>query len=389
VELLHTTDAVVAVSSVVHNATDKPEHLVDGKLDTAWNSRTGDLQGAWIRFRVPGGARVHAIALTVGYTHIDGKDDWFTMNQRIQKITVRRAGAVVAEQALNVDERGLQRVVLDQPGGDFEIEVTALQPGTKKTWREVCVSELEVRGTPPPAGTHPPAPPTVRVGSLDEAPPLARKSDVQAYCDDFMAEQHKARKEDEAKTASDVRQQQDAGKTQEEIDQELGGDDDTGTGDCSIESPFPEGPSKIEPRPPFVAVDLINQRWAALSPRSVLVAITTTAGTYFSDELPLNEEGYGAHPISVEELAFRGTPPRLFFRYRIGRLDTMLEELVVCGVKQSGEASCSGPLQVGLWATQDAKDPEWRLVPSLTPRGLHLDAVGPAPPGDRDVALAL
>src|SRR5689334_7769770 len=48
VDLLHHTAAAIAVSSNVDNPHDFPEHLVDGKRDTAWNGRTGDLVGAWI-----------------------------------------------------------------------------------------------------------------------------------------------------------------------------------------------------------------------------------------------------------------------------------------------------------------------------------------------------
>ena len=52
VELLHLAGAKVAVSSTVANAKLPPTALVDGDLKTAWNSRTGDLRGAWIAIRV-------------------------------------------------------------------------------------------------------------------------------------------------------------------------------------------------------------------------------------------------------------------------------------------------------------------------------------------------
>ena len=41
----------VAVSSTVVNHTEYPSNLVDGKLETAWNSRSGDLAGAETIFR--------------------------------------------------------------------------------------------------------------------------------------------------------------------------------------------------------------------------------------------------------------------------------------------------------------------------------------------------
>src|SRR5215470_14539881 len=95
VELLHQTDSAVGVSSTVLNGRDPPGHLVDGRLDTAWNSRTGDLVGAWIRFRVPEDAEVEEIRLTAGYAARHGRDDWFLMNPRITQVQVSRGAAAI------------------------------------------------------------------------------------------------------------------------------------------------------------------------------------------------------------------------------------------------------------------------------------------------------
>lgn len=73
IELLHNSDSSLAVSSTVLNKRDQPEHIADGKPDTAWNSRTSDLVGAWIAIRLPETARVSDIRLTVGYTHKQGR----------------------------------------------------------------------------------------------------------------------------------------------------------------------------------------------------------------------------------------------------------------------------------------------------------------------------
>src|SRR5215204_705937 len=40
-DLLHCTDARLGVSSKVQNPRDFAEHITDGKLDTAWNGKTG------------------------------------------------------------------------------------------------------------------------------------------------------------------------------------------------------------------------------------------------------------------------------------------------------------------------------------------------------------
>src|SRR3712207_1896572 len=67
-DLLHFTDARLAVSSRVDNPHDHPEDIADARLETAWNGKTGDLVGAWVRFQVPPETRVRVIELTAGYT---------------------------------------------------------------------------------------------------------------------------------------------------------------------------------------------------------------------------------------------------------------------------------------------------------------------------------
>src|SRR5690349_5204487 len=150
VNLLLSTPTTVAVSSTVANAAIVPEHLVDGKLSTAWNSQTGELAGAWIAVRVPADAKVKTIKLTAGFTQKDKKlGDLFTLNPRIKKVRVSQAGKTIVEKTLDIENRGLQDIAVDLPGGDFEIRVLEIEPGKKKNWRETCVSELEVWGTTP------------------------------------------------------------------------------------------------------------------------------------------------------------------------------------------------------------------------------------------------
>jgi hypothetical protein len=170
IELLHNSDSSLAVSSTVLNKRDQPEHIADGKPDTAWSSRTGDLVGAWIAIRLPETARVSDIRLTVGYTHKQGVDDWFVMNPRIRQVKVSHDGKDVGTFDLDPKKRTLQKLPATGGGGEWRIEVTALEPGTRARWREVCVSELEVWGTVPDDAVLPaPRDPDVVVG---ESPTL-------------------------------------------------------------------------------------------------------------------------------------------------------------------------------------------------------------------------
>jgi hypothetical protein len=166
IDLLHFTPASVAVSSNVNNPRDFPEHLIDGDPGTAWNSRTGDLAGGWIKFRVPEEARVERIEMTVGFDKIGPEGDLFSMNHRIKRIRVVRGDTVLREHTFAVDERGLQAVPVGARGGTFRIDILETVPGTLPKWRELCVSELRVVGDPGPVRFPTAAMPLVGVGML-------------------------------------------------------------------------------------------------------------------------------------------------------------------------------------------------------------------------------
>ena len=173
-DLLHFTDARIGVSSKVENPRDFAEHVADGRLDTAWNGKTGDLVGGWIGFRVPAAARVKLIELTAGYAATSRKgEDLFALNHRIARVRVTRDGVSLGEHALDPDSRAFQRIALDAPGGDFKIEVLAVKPGTRAAWRELVMSELRVFGVAGAAKRAAASIPHVQVGSLDALPAAA------------------------------------------------------------------------------------------------------------------------------------------------------------------------------------------------------------------------
>lgn len=129
VELLHRAGAKVTVSSVVVNPKIHPGDLIDGDRGTAWNSRTGELDGAWIAFRVPAGAHVTRIAMTVGFTGKGPEGDYFVMNRRIREVRVTRDGDKPRRFVLDPASRELQSLPVDGPAGDYRIEVVATVPG--------------------------------------------------------------------------------------------------------------------------------------------------------------------------------------------------------------------------------------------------------------------
>src|SRR5690606_2983215 len=118
---------------------------------TAWNSRTGDLVGAWIDVALPADARVASIALTAGFTHRTERADLFEGNHRVTQVRVLRDGTEIGAFDLDPTSRELQSIAVSGPGGTYRIEVAGLEPGSRETWRETCISELRVMGHAPVA----------------------------------------------------------------------------------------------------------------------------------------------------------------------------------------------------------------------------------------------
>src|SRR4051812_321727 len=67
IDLFRAVPSTIRVSSNVKNRAIKPEHIADGNMETAWNSATGELVGAWIEISVDG-AEIESLKMTVGHT---------------------------------------------------------------------------------------------------------------------------------------------------------------------------------------------------------------------------------------------------------------------------------------------------------------------------------
>ena len=172
VDLLHAVVTRVAVSSAYRDDSAQVSRLVDGDVETAWNSRSGDLVGAFIEVDVPPEASVRAIAMTTGFTHTTARADLFTGNHRVSRVRLSRDGAALGEHTLDTSGRGLVEIPVSQPGGRFRIEVLETLPGERSDWRELCVSELRVLGTAPgarPASASPATSVGALTGSIEEA----------------------------------------------------------------------------------------------------------------------------------------------------------------------------------------------------------------------------
>ena len=151
VNLLRAVRTDLAVSSAYRDQLRQVRRLVDGDLESAWNSRTGDLQGAWIEVRLPADVEVTSVALTAGFTHTTDRADLFVGNHRVSRVRVLRDGELLSEHALDVESRELQTLPVQGAGGVYRIEVLETQPGSNRRWRELCVSELRVMGRAPNA----------------------------------------------------------------------------------------------------------------------------------------------------------------------------------------------------------------------------------------------
>ena len=167
VDLIATLGLTVAVSSRVENAGDRPEHLIDHDPSTAWNSATDDLVGAWIDVRVPSGATVTGLEMIAGYARTNRGRDLFVMNHRVRRIEVLCDGQSLGTFALDPDSRAPQRVAFNGGPGVYRVRLAEFVAGTRRDWREACVSEFALLGHPADVRADASAPsPTVVVGSL-------------------------------------------------------------------------------------------------------------------------------------------------------------------------------------------------------------------------------
>lgn len=195
VELLHAVPTRVAVSSAYRDGEGEAPKLVDGDLETAWNSRTGDLVGAWIEIDLPVDATVRAIAMTPGYTHVSPRADLFVGNHRVSRVRIHRDGAVLGEHDLDVERREPIEIPVNAGGGRYRIEVVATVPGTRTDWQETCISELRVLGTSPAARAGAVSP-TTSLGPLPAAP--AGTPSAEAPADETLEDEALDAVEDEA-----------------------------------------------------------------------------------------------------------------------------------------------------------------------------------------------
>ncbi|MBX3206175.1 MAG: hypothetical protein KF764_13980 [Labilithrix sp.] len=156
----------LSVSSRVDNETESPSFISDGKTETAWSSKTGELEGAWVEMHVIGSRSIKSLLMTVGMTkkpESTGDPDLFLANPRIEQIALswtpmvtlgpgkEKLGetAIVGERfKLDVASRDLQTIAIPtplQPPGILRMTVKKVQMGTKPAWREVSVSEIALR----------------------------------------------------------------------------------------------------------------------------------------------------------------------------------------------------------------------------------------------------
>lgn len=151
VDLLHAVSAEVAVSSVYRDQASQAAHLVDGDAETAWNSRTGELVGAFIEVRLPANVEVESVALIPGFARVRGDNDLFLGNHRVARVRVLRDGAEVGTFPVDTSSRTLVRLPVRGGGGVYRIEVTEVLPGSRPSWQETCISELAIFGRAPDA----------------------------------------------------------------------------------------------------------------------------------------------------------------------------------------------------------------------------------------------
>ncbi len=180
VDLLHAVGTELAVSTAYRDDAEQPARMVDGELPTAWNSRSGDLVGAWFEVRIPEGATVSGLEMTAGFVKEGSRTDLFTGNHRVTRVRVSRDGTSLGEFALDPALRTLQPIAASGPAGVYRVEVLETLAGSRDDWREICISEVRVMGHAPDA-TPGARTPRVGIGTLPAPRVAAPPADPAAF----------------------------------------------------------------------------------------------------------------------------------------------------------------------------------------------------------------
>ena len=169
VNLLRAVPTQVVVSSVASPGMSGPSRMVDGRMDTAWNSKTGELAGASVAVQLPAEVEeVTEIRLVPGFIrNYQGQDLW-EANHRIRRVAVSRNGVEVTTHDFDVARREAQAIPVAGHGGGglWRIEILTTEPGSRRDWQEVCVTELEVMGRVETTAASGPHTPAARVATL-------------------------------------------------------------------------------------------------------------------------------------------------------------------------------------------------------------------------------
>ncbi|MEM9070630.1 MAG: discoidin domain-containing protein [Myxococcota bacterium] len=158
----------LSVSTTTPSLRSGPRFLLDGNPATSWASHRGD-DDAVIEFELPTAAKVERLEMTAGFTQrVDGHDR-FTENLRITRVRVQYLDRVV-EVNLDPERRDLQPINIQGGGGRWRIEILETIPGTRRNYREVCVSELRAIGRAPQSAIG--GNPTLYLGGFSEGTPV-------------------------------------------------------------------------------------------------------------------------------------------------------------------------------------------------------------------------
>lgn len=331
-DLLHAVPSTIRVSSRVRNKTILPQHIADGSMQTAWNSHTGEMVGAWIDITVEDGSQIGELRLIVGHTGKGKKgEDYFTMNPRIVKVRLLRDGQPETVVSLDPEKRDLQTIPVGG-GTHVRLVVAELKPGSKKSWREAAISELEAWGTPGKGRNKPAVPlaPLVLVG--EPAAPSASEEPC-AGLEEKKAERQAAREASDARCAE----------LESEEERSQCGVDPPGDPDCSTEK---------------VTIDKLVAPWTGASldcdvydnvygPKTCTLSVSTaTSGT---EVATLEMEGV-SESLEVDEAVVAdvvaGAPAELVLRYHTTSSSTIPEDAAVVVCRAAPSLSCTDAIQL-------------------------------------------
>ncbi len=142
-------DSVVASSEYhVGRETHPAAHAFDANTHTAWNDGvSGTGAGEWIEARFGSGTHVTSMRIDTGWNFVSPRfGDLFVANSHIRRLRLVFDEGAPIEREVAEDQRSIEVTGIDRVVRSVRVVAVDVWDGTR--FHDMCISEIEIRGTP-------------------------------------------------------------------------------------------------------------------------------------------------------------------------------------------------------------------------------------------------